>query len=298
MSTQAPQGVIHLNRYYHFTELMRDAAVEGQLRRYQSAHDGTEQTVLVLQPAGQKSDKLFFFFHGMDGDSGDAVVVRDIVKRLNATVIAMGGRGPAWLSTAFLADAEQIIRSHSKGFQNFYLIGVSMGGTQVLALAGLLPEDLRLAISGVIALIPGANLEAMANRSSHERVRNTVRASADGDLSTLRKRSPIQVVDQYKVGLPFVIFHTQADTLLLSDELETFIASLRSENHPVTTFSAPGEHNFTYKNFDYREAFGRLGSNSNEDTVPLLVTEPEAVATGSSLANTQSPITNDTTSHE
>lgn len=273
MSTQAPQPVIHLNRYYHFTELMRDTGVEGQLRRYQSHHDRTAQTVLILQPAGQKSDRLFFFFHGMDGDSGDGVVVRDIVKRLNATVVAMGGRGPAWVSTAFLADAEQVIRSHANGFQGFHLIGVSMGGTQALALAGLLPEDLRESVLGVIALIPGANLEALVTRSAHERVRNTVQASANGDLFALKQRSPIEVLKQYRAGLPFVIFHNQADTLLLSDELETFIATLRRENHPVTTFSAPGEHNFTYKNFDYREAIGRLGSNSTEHTVPLLADE-------------------------
>jgi pimeloyl-ACP methyl ester carboxylesterase len=273
MSTQAPQPVIHLNRYYHFTELMRDPGVEAQLRRYQSAHDGTEQTVLILQPAGQKSDKIFFFFHGMDGDSGDGVVVRDIVKRMNATVVAMGGRGPAWVSNAFLADAEQVIRSHANGFEDFHLIGVSMGGTQALALAGLLPEDLRASIIGVIALIPGANLEALVTKSSHERVRNTVRASADGDLTVLQQRSPRQMLKQYRAGLPFVIFHNQTDTLLLSDELETFIAGLRCEHHPVTTFSAPGEHDFTYKNFDYREAIGRLGSNSTEPTVPLLADE-------------------------
>jgi pimeloyl-ACP methyl ester carboxylesterase len=273
MSTQAPQPVIHLNRYYHFTELMRDPSIEGQLRRYRSLHDETDQSVLILQPAGQKSDKLFFFFHGMDGDSGDGVVVRDIVKRMNATVVAMGGRGPAWLSTAFLADAEQVIRGHVKDSQGFYLIGVSMGGTQALALAGLLPEDLRESILGVIALIPGANLEAMVTRSAHERVTNTVRASVNGDLSALKERSPTQVLQQYRAGLPFVIFHNQADTLLLTDELERFIESLRREHHPVTTFSAPGEHNFTYKNFDYREAIGRLGSDGSENTVPLLVAE-------------------------
>jgi pimeloyl-ACP methyl ester carboxylesterase len=274
MSTQAPKAVIHLNRYYHFTELMRDPSVEGQLRRYQSAHDDTEQTVLILQPADQKSDKLFFFFHGMDGDSGDGVVVRDIVKRMKATVVALGGRGPAWLSTAFLADAEQVIRNQADGFHGFYLIGVSMGGTQALALAGLLPADLRESILGVIALIPGANLEALVTRSAHERVRNTVHASAGGDLSTLRQRSPTQVMKQYRPGLPFVIFHNQADTLLLTDELEAFIESLRRQRHPVTTFSAPGEHNFTYKNFDYREAIARLGSDSTEHSAPLLVAEP------------------------
>ena len=270
MSTQAPQSVIHLNRYYHFTELMRDSGIEGELLRYQSNFDGTTQAVLILKPAKQKADKLFFFFHGMDGDSGDAVVVRDIVKRLNATVVAMGGRGPAWLSTAFLADAEQVIRNHANGFLGFHFIGVSMGGTQALALAGLLPEDLRKSVLGVVALIPGANLEALVTASSHERVRNTVHASVSGDLSALRQRSPIQVLKQYRAGLPFVIFHNLADTLLLSDELETFIASLRREHHPVTTFSAPGEHNFTYKNFDYREAIGRLGIDSTEHTVPLL----------------------------
>lgn len=270
MSTQSPQGVIHLNRYYHFTELMRDPGIEGQLQRYQSNHDGTEQSILIMQPVGQKSEKVFFFFHGMDGDCGDGVVVRDIVKRMNATVVAMGGRGPAWLSTAFLADAEQIIRSHANGFPGLHLIGVSMGGTQALALAGLLAEDLRDSILGVIALIPGANLEALATQSAHERVRNTVRTSVAGDLTLLRQRSPMQVLPQYRAGLPFVIFHNQADTLLLSDELVTFIESLRREHHPVTTFAAPGEHNFTYQNFDYREAVGRLGSDSSEQTAPLL----------------------------
>lgn len=273
MTTPQPEKVVHLNRYYHFTELMRDPAIEGRLRRYESAHDGTMQTVLILQPAGQKPDKLFFFFHGMDGDSGDGVVVRDIVKRLNATVVAMGGRGPAWVSTPFLADAEQVIRTFSGDFQSYHLIGVSMGGTQALALPGLLPKDLRESVLGVIALIPGANLEAMATRSSHERVRNTVSASVSGDLSVLRQRSPIKVLKQYRSGLPFVIFHNQTDTLLLSDELETFISSLRREHHPVTTFSAPGEHNFTYRDFDYREVIGRLGRNSTEDAAPLLAKE-------------------------
>jgi len=270
MIMPSPEKVVHLNRYYHFTELMKDPGIEGRLQRYKSAHDGTMQTILVLQPAAKKPESLFFFFHGMDGDSGDGVVVHDIVKHLNATVVTMGGRGPAWVSTAFIADAEQVIKNFASGFQGFYLIGVSMGGTQALALAGLVPKDLRESVLGVIALIPGANLAALVTGSSHERVRNTILASVDGDLSALRQRSPNQVLKHYRAGLPFVIFHNQADTLLLTDELETFVASLRRENHPVTTFSAPGEHNFTYKNFDYREAIGRLGSNSTEHTVPLL----------------------------
>jgi pimeloyl-ACP methyl ester carboxylesterase len=270
MTNHPPEKVIHLNRYYHFTELMRDPAIEGQLRRYTSDHDGSQQTVLVLQPAGRQPERLYFFFHGMDGDSGDGVVVRDLVKQLNATVVAMGGRGPAWLSTPFLADVEQVIRIYAGGFQGFHLLGVSMGGTQALALAGLLAEDLRASIIGVIALIPGAHLQALVTTSAHERVRNTVLASAGGDLTLLRQRSPRELLEQYRAGLPFVIFYNQADTLLLSDELEKFIADLRQRHHPVTTYSAPGDHNFTFTNFDYRKVVERLGSNSSEETVPLL----------------------------
>jgi pimeloyl-ACP methyl ester carboxylesterase len=273
MSTQTPPSVIHLNRYYHFTELMRDPAIECRLLRYQSAHDRTAQTTLILQPAGRKSDKLFFFFHGMDGDSGDGVVVRDLVKRLNATVVAPGGRGAAWVSSAFCADAAQVIRDHARGFQGYHLIGVSMGGTQALSLAALLPEDLRQSLLGVIALIPGANLPAIADRSANERVRNSLLASVDGDASALRRSSPAQLLDRYSAGLPFVIFYNRADTLLLSDELETFVAALRRARHPVATFSAPGDHNFTFTNFDYEAAFAKLGSDSTQDSAPLIANE-------------------------
>src|SRR5688572_11748822 len=216
MHNQPSPSVVHLNRYYHFTELMRDPNVEGRLVRYRSDYDRSIQSVLVLQPTASKPEQLFFFFHGMDGDCGDGVVVRDIVKRLNAKVIAMGGRGPAWVSNAFLADAEQVIRDYTIDFPDYYLIGVSMGGTQVLALAGLLPQDLRKSVLGVIALIPGANLEAMATRSSNARVRNTVLASVGGDLSVLKQRSPMKVLKQYRPELPLVIFHNLADTLLLT----------------------------------------------------------------------------------
>src|SRR5947207_1536879 len=126
MSTQSPPAVVHLNRYYHFTELMRDHEIAGRLLRYQSQHDQLDQSLFILQPAQRTAEQLFFFFHGMDGDCGDVVVVRDLVKRMHATVIAPGGRGPAWLSTAFIADAAQVIREHAGA--DFYLIGVSMGG--------------------------------------------------------------------------------------------------------------------------------------------------------------------------
>jgi pimeloyl-ACP methyl ester carboxylesterase len=254
---------------------MRDPSIEGQLLRYQSDHDGTMQTSLVLQPVGRKLEKLFFFFHGMDGDSGDGVIVRDVVTKLNATVVCMGGRGPAWVSDAFFADAEQLIRTYSKDFQNYYLIGVSMGGTQTLSLAGLLPQDLRRAILGVIAIIPGVHLPAILARSSNERVRNTLRDSVNGDSSLLEQRSPTAVMAGYKSDLPFVFFHNKEDTLLLSDELQNFIAALRSNGHKVATFSAPGDHDFTYENFDYAEAIGRLGTDTTENGPPLKhVAEP------------------------
>jgi acetyl esterase/lipase len=263
-----PQNVVHLNRYYHFTELMRDASVECDVRRYQSAHDQSLQSVVIMRPTKTDPDKLFFFFHGMDGDAGDAVIVRNLVKELDATVVAMGGRGAAWLSDAFVSDAEQIIRSYSNDKQAFFLMGVSMGGTQALSLAGLMPGDLKEKLSGVIALIPAANLAALVEGSGHERVRNTVVASAD--LSLLQLRSPIEVRHYYERGLPFVVVYNEHDTLLLTAEIEAFIAKLREHGHPVATFSAPGDHCFTYTDFDYRTVFEKLGTDSRETQVPLL----------------------------
>jgi pimeloyl-ACP methyl ester carboxylesterase len=205
----------------------------------------------------------------MDGDSGDGVVVRELVQKLKAKVVCMGGRGSAWVSDAFLRDAHQVIRTHAGEFKKYCLIGISMGGTQALALAGLLPEDLRRPIAGVVAIIPGVNLPAIAANSSHERVKNTLRDSVKGDLGALENRSPTKVMTGYASGLPFVVFHNQADTLLLSDELRPFITQLREKGHPVATFSAPGDHNFTYKNFDYEAALKCLGSDGDGNEPPL-----------------------------
>ncbi len=265
-----PPAMVHLNRYYHFTELMRDPGVECQLLRYQSGYDRSSQTIFVMQPVGHKPERLFFFFHGMDGDSGDAVVVRDLVKRYNATVISLGERGPAWVSDAALADAEQVIRTRMTGFPGFYVIGISMGGTQALALAGLLPPDLRQAMLGVVALIPGADLPAIAARSSSVEVRQTLQASVNGNTSLLEQRSPLRLLSQYKADLPFVIFYEQQDTVLLTADLEKFIAGLRGNRHPVTTFSAPGEHSFFFGNFDYESVVSKLGTNLTENKIPLL----------------------------
>jgi hypothetical protein len=55
----------------------------------------------------------------------------------------------------------------------------------------------------------------------------------------------------------------------LTDELENFVRDLRSHGHPVSTFSAPGDHNFTYENFDFCEVVGRLGHDSTEHTLPM-----------------------------
>ena len=261
---------IHLNRYYHFTELMRDPAIECELTRYKSNYDTSEQSVFIMRPAGRKSERLFFFFHGMDGDCGDAVVVHDLVKRLNATVVSVGGRGPAWVSDAFIADAEQVIRARRKDFTGYYLIGISMGGTQALTLAGLLPEDLRTSVQGVIALIPGSNLPAISTSSSSEDVKRTLRASVGGNTALLEQRSPLQLLDHYKPDLPFAIFYDQQDTLLLTSELEKFVAALRSNHHPVTTFATSGNHSFSFSDFDYQEVVQSLGRNSMENKVPLL----------------------------
>lgn len=266
--TQA--GAIHLNRYYHFTELMRDPAIESELLRYKSVYDQSPQAMFIMRPVARKSERLFFFFHGMDGDCGDAVVVRDVVKRLNATVISVGGRGPSWVSDAFIADAEQVIRNRPKEFAGYYLMGISMGGTQALTLAGLLPPDLRASVLGVIALIPGSNLPAIATGSSSADVRRTLQASVGGNTQLLERRSPLQLLNQYKPDLPFAIFYDQQDTLLLTGELEKFVDALRRNQHPVTTFATSGEHSFLFSDFDYQEVVEKLGSNSIENKVPLL----------------------------
>src|SRR5689334_2720925 len=261
---------IHLNRYYHFTELMRDPAIECELTRYKSNYDQSVQSMFIMRPVARKSERLFFFFHGMDGDCGDAVVVRELVKRLNATVISVGGRGPAWVSDAFIADAEQVIRTRQKDFAGYYLMGISMGGTQALSLAGLMPDDLRGSMQGVIALIPGSILQAIAATSSSEDVKRTLQASVNGNTILLAQRSPLQLLDHYKPDLPFAIFYDQQDTLLLTNELEKFIAALRSNHHPVTTFATSGNHSFSFSDFDYEEVMHSLGSNTIENKVPLL----------------------------
>jgi pimeloyl-ACP methyl ester carboxylesterase len=260
--------VVHLNRYYHFTELMRDPRIQLEVRRHRSAHDQTPQTTLILRPAGPPSDQLFFFFHGMDGDSGDAVIVRDLVTAVGAMVVTPGGRGPAWVSSPFLADAEQIIREHGGG-RGFYLTGVSMGGTQALALAGLLPEDLRAAVRGVVALLPGTDLPAIAARSGHERIRRTLLESVAGDAAALRQRSPSQLLACYRSSLPFVLFSRRDDTLLLAPEQAAFVAQLRERGHPVVDLSAPGDHDFTFESFDFGAALEKLGRDATELSAPL-----------------------------
>jgi dienelactone hydrolase len=251
---------VHLNRYVHFTELMRDASIEGELLSYKSAYDHSEQPLFILKPAGEPAKRLFFFFHGMDGDRGDVVVVRELVRALDARVICVGG-GPSWVSDAFIANAQQIIDAYSSNSEGFYLIGISMGGTQVLALAGILPEELRNRISGVIALIPGSDLPAIMTKSSNQSVRKTLKASVNGDKDKLKGRSPINLIHKYKKGLPFVIFYNTSDSILLHDKIKYFISEL-NKTHPVSIFTAPGEHDFTYTDVNYEKIFYELGKNS------------------------------------
>lgn len=258
---ESQQNNIHLNRYYHFTELMRDPLIEVHLSRYRSMFDSTSQSVFILEPYGKKAEKLFFFFHGMSGDCGDGVIMGDLVKGKNAKVICMGGRGPSWVSDAFISDVIQVINENSKNYKGYYLIGVSMGGTQALSLGGLLPEKLRNSMLGIIALIPGSDLLAIAQGSSNQGVRKTLIASVKGDVSKLKQRSPHSLIGKYKVNLPFIIFYNEDDSILLNKHLETFINKLRIE-HPVSVFSTPGEHDFTYKNINYKNLFDELGKNS------------------------------------
>lgn len=256
--------VVHLNRYFHFTELMRDASVEAQILRYRSEYDNTYQSLFVMKPVRREPEKLFFFFHGMDGDCGDALVIREAVKCLNAKVICIGGRGPSWVSDAFLADSQQVISRHIRKFNAFYLIGISMGGTQALSVAGLLPKNLRQRLSGVIAIIPGTNLIKIEYKSSNPMVKSTLLESANKDLKKLKSRSPMKLIDKYSRKLPFIVFYNEKDTILLAEETIKFIESLQKKAHPVSIFTAPGEHNFTYTKIDYKKLFESMGNNSAE----------------------------------
>jgi pimeloyl-ACP methyl ester carboxylesterase len=273
--------VVHLNRYYHFEQLMRDPRVEGELRRYRATHDGSTQTLLILRPAGRRPQSVCFFFHGMGGDCGDGVVAHDLVTSLDAVVVCPGGRGPAWLADAFVADMTQVISDHAAGYPRVFLAGISMGGTQALALAALLPVRLRDRLSGVIALIPEADLVSAATHSSNLQVRSTLLDSARGDLAQLRERSPRQRRHDYNKDLSFVILYNEADTILPVADIKDFIEELRRDGHPVVAYAAPGEHSFVYSNFDYGEVFHQIGrSNAAPQPAPTYPVGTEAGASG------------------
>ena len=257
-----PAGkAVHLNRYYHFTELMRDPEIECELKRYPFEFDGSLQSLLVLHPREKRIEKHFIFFHGMDGDAGDGVVVREIVKAYRAEVICPGGRGPSWVSDAFLADAEQIIRRQVSRSKKFYLMGISMGGTQALVLPACLPASLQARLKGVIAFVPGTDLLEIKKSSAHSRVRETLAASVDGDESKLQERSPSNLGDRYPPRLPFAVFYQTEDSLMLTSRTETFLSDLKARKHPVASFSAPGGHIFVPSRFDYKKIIDALGKD-------------------------------------
>lgn len=259
---------VHLNRHRHVTSSRGSPEVEVELLHSPSQFDGSMQSVLILRPAGKTAKRLFFFFHRMSGDSSDAANVQDLVKKLDGMVVAPAGRGPSWISDAFLADAQQLIRKYAAPFPGYYLIGISMGGTQALALAGLLPEDLRESLLGVLAIIPGSDLARIAEGSSKESVRAALLASVEGQHDRLKARSPNQLISRYPPGLPFAIFHQTNDTVLDAPTMKHFIGHLRSLGHPASVFETPGEHFFAYEDFGYEEFFNSLGQNSDHFEVP------------------------------
>jgi len=264
-----PPGAPHLNRYEHFTNLMRSREIEAELVHYAADFDQTIQSVLILRPFGKVPKRLFFFFHGMNGDAGDAVVAGDLVARLDAMVVAPGGREAAWISDAFLSDAGQVIRTYSGGFGGFYLIGISMGGTQALALPGLVAPQLSESIRGVVALLPGSDLDRIASESSNEGVRQTLRQSVNGDRLQLKQRSPREVLSRYPKGLPLTLFYQLEDEILPPPSLREFIDEARDLGHPVSVFSDHGNHSFLFSSFDYAKVFEALGKDFDSSGTPL-----------------------------
>lgn len=250
--------MIHLNRYHHFTELMRTKDIGWRLRPMTSSFDGTTQSLLEIYPAVEKPSCLIFFFHGMDGDAGDAVIVRQLITGMHAKVVALGGRGPCWLSDAFCSDSVQTIRENLGSHTHFYLMGVSMGGTQALTLAGSLPADLTAKVQGVVALLPGGDLPLIANESTHPKVRRTVLESVAGDVEKLKVRSPIAALEQYPEDLPLSLFYNEDDTVVPLQGLKEFIAKAKRAGHPLSEFHSSGNHDFTYTDFNFIELFDGL----------------------------------------
>lgn len=259
----------YLDRYYHMAVIFRDPRIEMSITREKSGHDGAELALLTLEPAGGKADKLFFFFHGMDGDCGDAVIAQSLVTDANAKIIGIGGRGPGWVSDAVIRDAADVIRRHSEGMDGFYLMGVSMGATQVLALCGLLPDDLKQKTVGVITFIPGGDLPLIARESSKDRVKETLLASVGGDHEKLAARSPMANMEKIRDGLPFVIFYNENDAILVHRGIEEYIRTLGGRN-PVCVFSNQLDHDFNHKNADFKALLESLGESSL-DNKPLPV---------------------------
>ena len=254
---------VHLNRYAHFTQLMRDSNIKVVVERFKSAFDNSWQKVLILAPFEEKIQKVVFFFHGMDGDCGDAVVVNQLLSGTGIKIVSLGGRGPAWLSDAFVADAIQLIREQAEDNREYYLMGISMGGTQALAMAGLLPEAMSRSLAGVIAFIPGVDLVNISQESSSSRVRDTLLASVSGNIEKLSQRSPVRLIKRYRKGLPFVLQYNNGDTVLPGKPLGDFLEKL-DEEHPLSVFVEPGEHNYTHLDLDLVTIFREVGNESVE----------------------------------
>lgn len=246
-TTEPPKPAVHLNRDAHWTRMLQDPRVSARLERFPSDFDGRPQTWLQIEPAEGKPERLFIFFHGMDGDAGDAAVVYALAARHRAVIVAPAGRGPAWLSDAFLKDAEQVVREAGRrtGLTEIYLAGISMGGTQALSLCGLLPDDLRDRLSGVLAIIPTADMQRAQRDSSVPRVRQTL-----ADCPHLGPRSALQLVDRFPSDLPVCVLYRDRDTVLPHESVLRFAQEWRQRGGPVLALPLPGEHAFGFDELD------------------------------------------------
>lgn len=245
----------HLNRFFHWQRMMRDPKIHFEFSHFVSNYDSRVQNLLRISPASGKPEKVFFFFHGMSGDAGDAAVVYDLAEIANAEIISMGGRGPSWVSDAFLSDAEQIIRAESPSFKEIYLMGISMGACQVLSLIGLLRDDLRKKIEHVFCLMPGSDYTSIYRNSRSSEVRYSLGQSVRGELSLLKERSPSELITRYNPGTSFTIYYQKNDTILPINDLLVFLKKLREKRFDVHEWPDSGCHDFTFKNFDYKRLY-------------------------------------------
>lgn len=256
---------VHLNRYHHWTQLLREPGLKFRTEIL-TATDGAKLPLLTIEPASAAPTRTLLFYHGMDGDCGDAAILWKYALYAGLRVLCYGGRGPSWVADTLLADTMLVLDRSCGVAENVELGGVSMGATQALYLAAALPPEWQERMTTAIALIPCTDLPDAAARSSVQEVRTSLLRSVGGNPEMLRRRSPHALLEKLPAGAKYFILANIADNILPADPTLRFAEALR-RRAAVALGRANGEHDFTYADFDFARLDRMLGTN-DEATWP------------------------------